>query len=428
MQISTDQTKPKFSLIELQKNAERQNALAIAKREDVAQSRISFGTSSALALQNALKKRSKKNEVLEGYCYKLLQCAERSNHWIGEDLFNSETGELYPANGVVKACGLKLCPSCVAMASKRSRKELTLSLKNLKLLSNESYISITKTMPNPNLSVLKSRKIIYRAETLMRKRDYVINHIRGGAKSEEFTVTKIGYHYHIHSLCVASFLSYERFRKEWTDCVRIAFEEENIPFEVNTKDGLLMVRIDKVNSSKNGLKGAVQEVCKYITKSDSWEKIPEKDLMEIASIERFPRMFELFGCFRLNRTENEILNFQQSYLTYLIKFLLINNVLQVLEYLIEEIEKLGQNTILDTKQISDGKIFDFAKFSGNSPPDEKEKRQRQLNWRRHIENFGLESYKVRHLNETELMSEYRRFVLKAKHPYATFWTLDGVAY
>ena len=216
-------------------------------------------------------------------------------------------------------------------------------------------------------------------------------------------------------------MSFEQFRKEWTDCVRIAFEEFNIPFEVKNKDGLLSVKIERVTASPNGLKGAVQEVCKYITKSDSWEKLPEKDLMEIASIERFPRMFELFGYFRFQRTANEVLNFRHPFVTYL----LINAVLQILEYLKEEIEKFGQNTILDTKQISDGEIFDFAKFSGNSPPDEKEKRQRQLNWRRHIEHFGLESYQVRHSDERELASEYRRFVLKTKHPYASFRTLDG---
>ncbi len=427
MPISTTQSKPKLSFLELQKDAERQNTLAIAKREDVARSRITFGVSSALALQNALKKSSKKNEVLEGYCYKLLQCAKCSNHWVGEDLLNKETGELYPANGVIKACGLKLCPSCVALTSKRSRKELMLSLKNQKLQSGENYNFITKTIPNPNLSLLLTRKIIYRADTLMRKREYSIKHIRGGVKSEEFTITENGFHYHIHSLCITKFLSFEQFRKEWTDCVRIAFEEFSILFEVKNKDGLLSVKIERVSSSQNSLKGAVQEVCKYITKSDSWEKLPEKDLMEIASIERFPRMFELFGYFRFQRTENEILNFRQPFITYLIKYLLINAVLQILEYLKKEIEKLGQNAILDTKEISDGNIFDFAKFSGNSPPNETEKRQRQLNWRRHIENFGLKSYQVRHSDETELASEYRRFVLKTKHPYATFWTLAGEA-
>ncbi|MGI8555849.1 MAG: hypothetical protein ACR2LT_05785, partial [Pyrinomonadaceae bacterium] len=214
---------------------------------------------------------------------------------------------------------------------------------------------------------------------------------------------------------------FEAFRREWTDCARIIFKKYNLPFEIGTSDGLLMVKIERLNPSRIGLKGAIQEVCKYITKSDSWEKIPEKDLIEIASIERFPRMFELLGSFRVQRNINEVLNYPHPFITYL----LLNAALQILSKIKEIIEADGDDAILDTKQISDGWNVDFNMTSGTSPPGEKKKRQRNLNWRDHIKQLGLDDYLERLTDEINSAWEYRRSVLKMKYPYATFKTLDG---
>ena len=394
--------------------------LDVSSREDVAESRVSFGNSSALALITALRKRGLSDEILLGLFNRISACALRGNHWVGDDLHNEQTGELYAGNGVIWACGSKLCASCIAKAANRSRKELTLALKNQKLFTGEKYQFITLTIPNPNLSLLETRKILDRAWTLFRKRKYFTEKIRGASKSEEFTITKNGYHYHYHLLAITRFLSFQTFRSEWTDCVRIAHEEHNLPFEVKTSDNLLEVKVQKVNPSKNGLKGAIQEVCKYVTKSDSWEKIPEKDLIEIASIKRFWRMVELVGLFRDQRAANVVLSYPHPFITYL----LLNAVLQLLIKL-KEILESGDYTILDTKQISDGLDSDFDEFSGNSPPEEKKKRHRQLNWREHIEQFGLESYLERFTDELDSAWECRKAVLRRKYPFASFKTLDG---
>lgn len=395
--------------------------LSLENRKAVAESRISFGNSSALALRDAIAQKGKVNETVAGVFYRLSVCALPSNHWIADDLHNWETGELYAGNGTFSACGSKLCPNCIAKASNRSRKELNLALKNQKLFTGESYKFITLTVPNPDLPLLKTRSVLDRALTLFRKREYFINHIRGGSKSEEFTVTNNGYHYHYHLFCLTRFISYEKLRREWTDCVRIAFAEFGLPFEINNKDGLLSVVVKKIDSSRSGLKSAVQEVCKYITKSDSWESIPQKDLLEIASIKRFPRMFELFRYFRDQRNVNAVLNYPHPFITYL----LLNAVLQILEKVKEIIEAVESHTILDTKQISDGIISDLLKFSGVSPPEQKKKRARQMNWRDHIEHFGLEDYLKRLTNDVERAWEFRRSVLRRKYPYALFKTLDG---
>ncbi len=355
-----------------------------------------------------------------GLCNRIWACSEPENHFIGDDLHNRQTGELYAGNGNLWGCGSKLCPSCVAKASNRSRKELTLSLKNQKLFSGESYQFITLTMPNPGLPLLQTRSIMDRAWSLFRKRDYFIQQIRGGSKSEEFTITDNGYHYHFHLLCVARFLSFDKFRHEWTECLRIAFNELNLPCKFNTADELAMVKIKRLNSSVNGLKGAIQEVCKYVTKSDSWEKISEKDLLDIAAIERFPRMFELFRFFRTQRNVNAVLEFPNVFITYLLLKLLI----EVIEKLKEMIETGSCTLILDTKEISDGKNSP----EDGEPPDKVPKREKLPNWRIYIRAFGLTSYLRTLAEQVKKTREDRKCFLKQKYEFAIFRTMDGVSF
>jgi hypothetical protein len=386
------------------------------KREDVAESRISFGHSSALALRDALKQSKVTDEEVWGLCYRIWTCSDRENHWVGDDLHNTETGELYAGNGNLWSCGSKLCPSCVAKASKRSREELKLSVKNQKLLTGEMYQFITLTIPNPNLPLIQTRAVIDRIWTLFRKRDYFKQKVKGGSKSEEFTLTKNGYHYHYHLLCITRFLNFTEFRREWSECIEIAFREFNLPCEFKTEDGLAMVKIKRLSSSVNGLKGAIQEVCKYVTKSDSWEKLPQKDLIEIASIKRFWRMFEIFGSFRTQRNANVVLESPNVFVTYLLTKLVV----EILKY-VQTGERI---TILDTKQISDGECSDEL---GNLP-EKVPKRQRELSWRRYIFENGLESYFEKLAEQVEKTRYARKCFLSLKYKYATFRTLDGVSF
>jgi len=388
----------------------------LSKCEDVAESRVSFGVSSALALLDALKQNKIKDEEVWGLVNRLLVCNERENHWIGDDLHNTETGELYSANGTLSSCGSKLCPSCIVKASNRSRKELKLALKNQKLLTGEMYQFVTLTIPNPNLSLIQTREVIDRIWTLFRKRDYFKQKIRGGSKSEEFTLTENGYHYHYHLLCITRFLNFTEFRREWSDCIEIAFREFNLPCKFKTDDGLAMVKIKRLNSSVNGLKGAIQEVCKYVTKSDSWEKLPQKDLIEIVSIKRFWRMFELFGSFRTQRNANVVLESPNTFVTYLLTKLIV----EILKYI-----RTGErNTILDTKQISDGECSSEIE----DLPDKVPKRRKELGWRKYILENGLESYLEKFAEQIEKTRYARRCFLSIKYKYATFRTLDGVSF
>ncbi len=390
------------------------------KREDVAETRVSFGHSSAMALRDALRQGKVQDEEPWGLCYRIWTCSDRENHWVGDDLHNTETGELYAGNGNLWSCGSKLCPSCVAKASNRSRKELQLAVKNRKLMTGERYQHITLTIPNPNLSLTQTRTVIDRIWTLFRKRDYFKQNISGGSKSEEFTLTENGYHYHYHLLCVTRFLNFNKFRREWTECIKTAFREFNLPCELKTGDKLAMVNIEPLNSSINGLKGAIHEVCKYITKSDSWEKLPQKDLIEIASIKRFWRMFEIFGSFKTQRNANLVLESPNVFVTYLL-IKLTAEVLKKLKQLVENGESL---TILDTKQISDGENFD----EGYDLPEKVPKRRREMGWRKYILENGLESYFEKLAEQVEKTRYARKCFLSLKYKFATFRTLDGVSF
>ena len=140
-----------------------QNSFGDNPREGVAESRMSFGQSSAAALRIALIKSGQANDILWGLDLRLRLCASRKNHWVGNDLHNTESGDLYDANGVQWACSCRLCPDYVAKIARRARKQLRTALANYWLLVGENYKFVTFTIPNPNLSYLKTRKLIYRA-------------------------------------------------------------------------------------------------------------------------------------------------------------------------------------------------------------------------------------------------------------------------
>jgi len=54
-----------------------------------------------------------------------------------------------------------------------------------------------------------------------------------------------------------------------------------------------------------GITSAVKELTKYITKSPTWEAVPDDHLVEMAEIMRWPRCFELLGAWRTTETPEE---------------------------------------------------------------------------------------------------------------------------
>ena len=306
---------------------------------------------------------------IEALILRLKECSDKENHFIARDAFNPETGEAYDAVGNFWSCGSKLCPTCIAVQSRRNRKKLREALQKQKLATGERYYFGTFTIKNPNASLLQTREIVDRSWQLFRKRKLCVDLIRGGSKSEEFTLTKNGYHYHLHTIFRSKFLLFNEVRRVWTECVEKAFEESGRTLTVDTADKKLFVKLIPIND----LNGAIFEVCKYITKSDSWAKMRGEDLLEIALIRRWHRMFEMFGSFA-NRKEREQRN--------------------------EDLEK--NESIVHTRNLSDG----FA-----SPENEY--------WRDVIVRIGLEAYRDRLLSEIVRTREARAKQILLRWPTAS---------
>ena len=218
-------------------------------------------------------------------------------------------------------------------------------------------------MPHNNLPPKVCRNIINYAWSLFRKRKYFEN-ITAGIKSEEFTFTKNGYHYHLHLLALCKYIDYQTIREIWTDCLTKAFAENKTEVKFNTSDGKAIIKCIKIPNTHKALKKMSFELTKYITKADSWNKIPSDDLLEIALTERFPRMFEIFGRFKETR----------------------------------------QSIIVHKQIISDGTL-----------------REKSLSWRKIVWLKGRETYEAQLTNEFERTKSIRIHQLKLKFKYATFF-------
>lgn len=260
--------------------------------------------------------------VLLALASRIRLCNDPANSWyipaatkkpirLSNDAIVPHPDKPFDAIGRFWRCGSKLCPDCLARQARHNRKRLRAALIAQKRHPGERFSFATFTVPNIGLSLTQARGIVDRAWTLFRKRSLCASLIRGWSKSEEFTVTANGFHYHLHCILLHKWFLYNEVRRVWTDCVQTAFTEANLVFQCDNSDGLLRVVIDEIGKPVRRLGGRVftleqtiQEGCKYLTKSDSWTKVPPSDLIEVAMIRKWTRMFELGGSFRTLATED----------------------------------------------------------------------------------------------------------------------------
>ena len=226
---------------------------------------------------------------------RLRLCNQPKNLWFIEDMPTKDGGNFHAA-GRLWQCGSLLCSGCQQLNSRQKRKRLRAVLKATKLRTGEDFKFITFTVPNQNLSLMQSHEFVDYAFSLFRKRKWFIETFRGSVKCYEFTVTKVGIHFHVHLLAVVRFISFKKIRSEWTDCVQnAAMEFIGKRLLINTSDGNLWIDVTKCRD----LDGIVFELCKYITKSNSWTKLDAAEMFAYMTCERLPRTFEMLGSFRL---------------------------------------------------------------------------------------------------------------------------------
>jgi hypothetical protein len=239
---------------------------------------------------------------------KIGACNYCENVWTAEDLHNPD-GELYEGSGVGWACNERLCPNCQVTRSCRARKNAREAIARPTPLKGERYWFLTLTAPTlsaDQVSLSQTIEVIARAWRLFRQRSWWRQSIRAGVKGTEFTLgekyksegrewnpTIDGFHVHLHLLLLSRWLDRQTLREEWTTALLTAWSEAGIQQGVNTKDGLAVCHLQPVTQANS--ESAIKEVAKYITKGNSWLSIPDRQLVEVASVERWPRMFELLG-------------------------------------------------------------------------------------------------------------------------------------
>jgi plasmid rolling circle replication initiator protein Rep len=377
------------------------------------------------------------NEVVIGYAERLRACAARSNYYLGEDFVDKE-GNKFSGFGTLFGCGLKLCPNCMARAAARNRRiaRLVTDEDNTKLLKREHYCHVTGgyiveqeryrfvtlTIPQVFASFKTTMKIQKRAWDLFRKKKIVKDYFAAIIKTVEFTVRENGtYHDHMHLLAITFFLPEKLLKQAWTDCVRKAFQEFGIPFGVgklNVHMRLVVPTVTK-GQEKNQIsyERAIAETCKYLTKSTTWAEIPAEQLIEIAEIERWDRMFEVSGRFRqaLARLKAEDAAAADPSSNSNKEIPLTDSVARELDY-------------VHTDVITDGELSETSKIEEELPakPDENIQKSKRESWRDVIRQEGLAAYIEKFNHQLEYARKIRKLRLMNKYPDATFTNLDGV--
>ncbi len=260
---------------------------------------------------------SAENIAALGCADRLRVCGSPSNVWRGEDLHN-EDGECFDGVGTLWHCGQVICPSCLCERRRRMRRRVREGLSRPVAKGDSRWRFITLTAPSlPGVPLVKMCGIFGRAWSLLRKRGWWVGKIRAAVKGIEFTLgdeKKLkaqgrewdfetdGYNVHLHVLVLSGWIAWKELGEEWTACLKKALREADCSDEINTSHGRAVVDVrlvvdKKRNKSGNTITevGAVEEVCKYVTKVESWLEVPDAQLLEIAGVGRWGRMVELLG-------------------------------------------------------------------------------------------------------------------------------------
>jgi hypothetical protein len=253
----------------------------------------------------------------------MLQCSHLENAWHADNLTN-EFGETFEGVGTLYACGVRLCASCMVARQKIARRRAREGMGRVQLREGEKWFLVTLTVPTiaaRRLSLFETMRVVYDAWHGFTKRGTWNAMARASIKGVEFTLggqheregrawdaERDGYHVHIHLLAAARWIDAGTLRREWSNYLLKAWRARGIEDTINTSDGLAVCHLRLVTNRKVrrggsviSRDGAIFEVAKYVTKAQSFLDIPEDQLLEVAAVRRWPRMFELLGKCRVER-------------------------------------------------------------------------------------------------------------------------------
>jgi hypothetical protein len=339
--------------------------------------------------------RQSQNRTALACAERLERCASPSNVFVADD-FHTKDGEAYSANGNLWSCSSLLCQNCTGKLARNNRKTIRHVVKNEKLFVGENWYFITLTMPDLllkdysldfiTLVFQKAFEAFTHRNNDARKRTQYQKIIRGLFKNAEFTYTENQtFHFHAHLLAIAkSKIQRDNFsliRNLWTKALEKSFEFYGLPFELNTSDNLAVVNVQKVNFANR--EKTIRELCKYVTKSDSWQNIPLEEIEKIIERPRRVRMFEALGVCR-------------------------ESAKKMRDDLTKARANIEGETYVHTKELTPRKV-----------------KQRRASWRVRIKEMSLDEYRKELDTEVLQVQSYRRRQLSRSYPAATFESLDG---
>jgi hypothetical protein len=385
------------------------------------------------------------NPVMRAQAERISKCNSNGNLFVGED-FHTSDGELHDGRGTLWACNSRLCPNCVGKLSRRHRKQIRYVIENQKLMVGENWYFPTFTMPNLNLVDLPAsligeihqcawRRFCSMETRTDKRKTWFQKTIRGGFKNCEFTYTENSvYHYHTHGLFVAkSSIQRDKFyeiRLYWTKALQFAFKKFGIEWECRTGNknfipalysfllskpkmslflnaqettkffGLADVNVVKVDWKNR--ENTINELCKYVTKNESWSKIPIDQLEAVVAVPRFWRMFESFGVCRQTARELDKIRVKIP----------------------ENSEHDDQFESTNQGVNSNGDAYIYQK-NLNDRRFLSSKLKRRVPWRIRVNEIPFQQYKIELDEEVRAAQRFRRFQLQKRFQFATFQTLDG---
>jgi hypothetical protein len=222
-----------------------------------------------------------------------------------------------------------MCASCIADLRRRNRaraKAVVDEIGRGDFFFRWRFVTLTG-LQIAGASVLQTIAVYNHAFALLRKREFWRCRVKAYVKGIEFEPKTItggrAYHTHAHLMIFSDlmpvneataqkFAQYTAKRgltegwlaREWSECLRAAWSNL-YGFELlhDANDGEFYTDIqlikdrhpERCRPDEKALDDALFEVIKYTTKNTSWLKVDNEHLLEVASVERWPRMFEVGG-------------------------------------------------------------------------------------------------------------------------------------
>jgi hypothetical protein len=397
-------------------NEKSKRSLKQLSADEVAMIRCSQGQEIAARLESV----APTNSLGAAKAYRIGKCAESRNIFIAERLQNKK-GKFYTGTGNRFACNERLCTSCAAKKSKESRAKARKAVNKLNSIFSQNakkrlglrWRSLLLTQPLMKGSdPIAATERIQRAFKILIDRTFWKSRVKGGIKGVEFTVSTTGnetngFHVHIHLLLLSKFiavnadkakefarhlkkfkLSSRTLQAEWRYCLNKAGAtiDSRLSYKglvvsvMDTNNRSERIRGDKTNES------AILETAAYMCKFESWKEMSDKDLLRIAEIERWGRMFERLGAGRGDDSKE------------------INDVAD------------ADASLLANPNLTSG----YGESTNKTLDSDKKK-----TWRTRFRSMQFDDWKQWQALEIEKQQAFRRRQLALMNPLANFMTLDG---